>query len=81
MSQANVELVRRADQRADDHPRSPVSDTRPSMHARGEAEPSDPAEYEKAKRDLNDFVDNLRKHFKEEEQIVFLLTLRSQSAG
>jgi hemerythrin-like domain-containing protein len=42
---------------------------------------SDPAEYEKAKGDLNDFVDNLRKHFKEEEQIVFPLTLRSQSTG
>ena len=41
----------------------------------------DPAECEKAKRDLNEFVDNLRKHFKEEEQIVFPLTLRSQSAG
>jgi hemerythrin-like domain-containing protein len=42
---------------------------------------SDPAEYEKAKVDLNEFVDNLRQHFKEEEQIVFPLTLRSQSAG
>jgi hemerythrin-like domain-containing protein len=42
---------------------------------------SDPAEYEKAKRDLNEFVNNLRKHFKEEELIVFPLTLRSQSAG
>jgi hypothetical protein len=31
------------------------------MHARGEAEPSDPAEYEKAKRDLNDFVDIQRR--------------------
>lgn len=41
----------------------------------------DPGEYEKAKGDLNEFVDNLRKHFKEEEQIVFPLTLRSQSAG
>ena len=41
---------------------------------------SDSAEYEKAKVDLNEFVDNLRKHFKEEEQIVFPLTLRSQSA-
>lgn len=41
---------------------------------------SDPAEKEKAKGDLNEFVDNLRKHFKEEEQIVFPLTLRSQSA-
>jgi hemerythrin-like domain-containing protein len=42
---------------------------------------SDSAEKEKAKGDLNEFVDNLRKHFKEEEQIVFPLTLRSQSAG
>jgi iron-sulfur cluster repair protein YtfE (RIC family) len=41
----------------------------------------DPAEKEKAKGDLNEFVDNLRNHFKEEEQIVFPLTLRSQSAG
>jgi hemerythrin-like domain-containing protein len=41
---------------------------------------SDSAEKEKAKGDLNEFVDNLRKHFKEEEQIVFPLTLRSQSA-
>jgi hemerythrin-like domain-containing protein len=40
----------------------------------------DPTEYEKAKRDLNEFVDNLRKHFKEEEQIVFPLTLQSESA-
>jgi iron-sulfur cluster repair protein YtfE (RIC family) len=29
---------------------------------------------------LNEFVDNLRQHFKEEEQIVFPLTLRSESA-
>jgi hemerythrin-like domain-containing protein len=42
---------------------------------------SDSVEKEKAKGDLNEFVDNLRKHFKEEEQIVFPLTLRSQSAG
>ncbi len=42
---------------------------------------SDPAEHEKAKGDLNEFVDNLRRHFKEEEQIVFPLTLRSESAG
>ena len=41
----------------------------------------DPAEYEKAKRDLDEFVDNLRKHFKEEEQIVFPLTLRSEFVG
>jgi hemerythrin-like domain-containing protein len=33
-------------------------------------------EYERAKEDLNEFVSNLRKHFKEEEQIVFPLTLR-----
>jgi hemerythrin-like domain-containing protein len=42
---------------------------------------SDSAEYEKAVEDLNEFVNNLRKHFKEEEQIVFPLTLRFQSAG
>jgi hemerythrin-like domain-containing protein len=42
---------------------------------------SNATEKEKTKGDLNEFVDNLRKHFKEEEQIVFPLTLRSQSAG
>jgi hemerythrin-like domain-containing protein len=42
---------------------------------------SDLAEYEKAKRGLDEFVNNLRKHFKEEEQIVFPLTLRSESVG
>ena len=42
---------------------------------------SDAAEIEKAKGDLNEFVGKLRKHFKEEEQIVFPLTLRSQSTG
>jgi iron-sulfur cluster repair protein YtfE (RIC family) len=31
--------------------------------------------------DLNEFVNNLRKHFKEEEQIVFPLTLRAQAAN
>ena len=36
---------------------------------------SDAAEKEKAKGDLNEFVHNLRKHFKEEEQIIFPLTL------
>ena len=51
------------------------------MLIKNAATSSDSAEYEKAKRDLNDFVNNLRKHFKEEEQIVFPLTLRSQSAG
>ena len=52
-----------------------------AMLIKNAATSSDSAEYEKAKRDLNDFVNNLRKHFKEEEQIVFPLTLRSQSAG
>jgi hypothetical protein len=36
-------------------------------------------EYEQAKNDLNEFVTNLRAHFKEEEQIVFPLTLRAES--
>lgn len=36
--------------------------------------PSNPDEHEQAKNDLNEFVSNLRKHFKEEE-IVFPLTL------
>jgi hemerythrin-like domain-containing protein len=36
---------------------------------------------EKAKAHLNEFVHNLRKHFKEEEQIVFPLTLKSESVG
>ena len=40
---------------------------------------SDPSEYEKATCDLNEFVNNLRKHFKEEELIVFPLTLKSQA--
>ena len=39
---------------------------------------SDPAEHEQAKKDLNEFVNNLRKHFKEEEQIVFPLTLKAR---
>jgi hemerythrin-like domain-containing protein len=42
---------------------------------------SDAAEKEKAKAHLNEFVHNLRKHFKEEEQIVFPLTLKSESVG
>jgi hypothetical protein len=36
-------------------------------------------EYEQAKNDLNEFVTNLRAHFKEEEQIVFPLTLKAES--
>lgn len=51
------------------------------MLIENEATSSDPAVYEKAKRDLKEFVDNLRRHFKEEEQIVFPLTLRSESAN
>jgi hemerythrin-like domain-containing protein len=41
---------------------------------------SDPDEYEQAKNDLNEFVSNLRKHFKEEEDIVFNLALRAEAA-
>jgi hemerythrin-like domain-containing protein len=51
------------------------------MLIKNAATSSDSAEYEKAKGDLNEFVNNLRKHLKDEEQIVFPLTLRSQSAG
>lgn len=32
---------------------------------------SDRGEYEQAKNDLNEFISNLRKHFKEEEEILF----------
>jgi len=42
---------------------------------------SDPNEYEQAKVDLNEFVSNLRKHFKEEERTVFPLTLRADRAN
>lgn len=41
---------------------------------------SDPGELEQAKNDLNEFVTNLRKHFKEEEEIVFPLALRAEAA-
>ena len=41
---------------------------------------SDTDECEQAKNDLNEFVDNLRAHFKEEEQIVFPLTLKVEIA-
>jgi hemerythrin-like domain-containing protein len=51
------------------------------MLIKNAATSSDPAEYEKAKGHLNEFVNNLRKHFKEEEQVVFPLTLRSHPAG
>jgi iron-sulfur cluster repair protein YtfE (RIC family) len=42
---------------------------------------SDPSEYRQAKNDLNEFVNNLRNHFKEEEQVVFPLALRAETAG
>jgi hemerythrin-like domain-containing protein len=51
------------------------------MLIKNAATSSHPAEHKKAIRDLNEFVCNLRKHFKEEEQIVFPLTLRSESAS
>jgi len=40
-----------------------------------------PGEYEQAKADLNEFVNKLRMHFKEEEQFVFPLTLRAEAAN
>ncbi len=40
---------------------------------------SDQEECQQAKSDLNEFVTNLRTHFKEEEQIIFPLTLRVES--
>jgi len=42
---------------------------------------SEPGKYEQAKEDLNEFLNNLRKHFKEEEQIVFPLILRAETAN
>jgi hemerythrin-like domain-containing protein len=42
---------------------------------------SHPSEYRQAKNDLNEFVNNLRNHFKEEEQVVFPLALRAETAG
>ena len=41
---------------------------------------SDPDEYAQAMNDLNEFVSNLRKHFKEEEEIVFPLALKAEVA-
>ena len=40
---------------------------------------SDPEDYQQAKNDLDEFVTKLRTHFKEEEQVVFPLTLRVES--
>lgn len=41
---------------------------------------SDRGEYGQAKSDLIEFVTNLRKHFREEEQVVFPLALRAEVA-
>jgi hypothetical protein len=41
---------------------------------------SNPNEHEQAKNDLNEFISNLRNHFKEEEEIVFPLALRAEAA-
>ena len=41
---------------------------------------SNRGEYEQAKNDLNEFISNLRKYFKEEEEIVFPLALRAEAA-
>jgi hypothetical protein len=41
---------------------------------------SNAIEHEQAKNDLNEFVSNLRNHFKEEEEIVFPLTIRAEAA-
>ena len=40
----------------------------------------DPGELGQAKNELNEFVINLRKHFKEEEEIVFPLALKAEAA-
>lgn len=37
-------------------------------------------EHEQAKNDLNEFINNLRNHFKEEEEIVFPLARRAEAA-
>lgn len=42
--------------------------------------PSDLDRYEQAETDLNEFVNKLRKHFEEEEQIVFPSVLRAEAA-
>jgi hemerythrin-like domain-containing protein len=44
-----------------------------------ELTPSDSEEYKQAKNNLNEFVTTLRTHFKEEELIVFPLTLKAES--
>lgn len=43
------------------------------------SESFDPDQHEQAKDDLKEFVNNLRKHFKEEEQTVFPLALRANT--
>ena len=40
---------------------------------------SDSKDFKDAKKNMNEFVTNLREHFEEEEQIVFPLTLRAEA--
>jgi iron-sulfur cluster repair protein YtfE (RIC family) len=42
---------------------------------------SESKDFKDAKKNMNEFVINLRKHFEEEEQIVFPLTLRAEAAN
>ena len=42
---------------------------------------SDSKDFKDAKKNINEFVINLRKHFEEEEQIVFPLTLRAEATN
>jgi hemerythrin-like domain-containing protein len=50
-----------------------------TMFERASSAFSELNEYEQVKAGLNEFVNNLRIHFKEEEQIVFPLALRLES--
>lgn len=50
------------------------------MTVKNSSASTDSGEHEQAKYDLNEFVNNLRKHFKKEEQTVFPLTLRAEAA-
>ena len=42
---------------------------------------SDSKNFKDAKKNMNEFVINLRKHFEEEEMIVFPLSLRAEAAN
>ena len=42
---------------------------------------SDSKNFKDAKKNMNEFVINLRKHFEEEEQIVFPLTLKAEASN